>query len=151
LRPLDGAGHLPEEGAMNIPQLPLGVRVMDEDHYALEQMFARTPYCADDELGAHLDAIAAALAAHFAREEAEMERVGVPMLPCHRGQHATLLAEVEKLRERFARAAPAMRRHLIGYVLAQNVASHIAGVDRISSDFFADRIDYSRSAPEDTA
>jgi len=131
-----------------IPQLPLGVRVMDEDHYALEQMFARTPQCADDELVAHLDAIAEALAAHFAREEAEMERVRVPMLPCHRRQHAALLAEVGQIRERFARAAPAMRRHLIGYVLAQHVANHIAGVDRISSDYFSERIDYSR-VPED--
>jgi hemerythrin len=63
---------------MNLPQLPLGVAVMDEDHYALEQMFARTPQIEDADLPAHLDAIIEAIRAHFAREEAEMERVRVP-------------------------------------------------------------------------
>ena len=65
---------------MNLPQLPLGVAVMDEDHFVIEQMLARTPLVADAELPAHLDAILAEIRAHFAREEAEMERVGVPIL-----------------------------------------------------------------------
>ena len=116
---------------------------MDEDHYALEQMFARTPNVADAGLGAHLDAILAELAAHFAREEAEMERVGVPILPCHRRQHAELLAEGARLRESFALADPKMRRHLIGFNLAQLMANHIASVDQISSTFFDDKLDYS--------
>ena len=131
---------------MNLPQLPLGVRVMDEDHYALEQMFARMVEIADDGLTAHFDAIVAALAAHFAREEAEMERVGVPILHCHRGQHAALLAEAEKLRDSFVRADERMRRHLIGFALAQLVAHHIASVDRISSGFFSEKVDYSEAA-----
>jgi hemerythrin-like metal-binding protein len=133
-----------EEDQMKLPQLPLGVRVMDEDHYALEQMFARTAEIADEGLTAHLDAIVTELAAHFAREEAEMERVAVPVLPCHRGQHAALLAEAEKLRESFARAEPKMRRHLIGFVLAQLVANHIASIDQISSSFFDEKRDYSK-------
>jgi hemerythrin len=129
---------------MTLPQLPLGVRVMDEDHYALEQMFARTPEIADAGLAAHLDAILAELGAHFTREEEEMERVGVPILPCHRRQHAELLAEGTKLRESFALAEPRMRRHLIGFNLAQLMANHIATVDQISSTFFDEKIDYSR-------
>jgi hemerythrin len=129
---------------MKLPQLPLGVSVMDEDHYALEQMFVRTAQIADDGLTAHLDAIVAELAAHFAREEAEMERVGVPVLPCHRGQHAALLAEAEALREASALAEPRMRRHLIGFTLAQKMANHIAGVDQISSSFFDEKLDYSQ-------
>ena len=112
---------------MNLPQLPLGVAVMDEDHYALEHMFRLTPTIENAGLPAHLDAIIAAIAAHFAREEAEMERVGVPILHCHRGQHAALLLEAENLREGFSRAEPRVRRHLIGFVLAQHVANHIAG------------------------
>jgi hemerythrin-like metal-binding protein len=147
---LDGAAVLAEDAAMNIPplpQLPLGIRVMDEDHYALEQMFSRTPEIADESLRPHLDAIIAAIAAHFAREEAEMERLRVPVLPCHRGQHAALLAEAEKLRERFVAAEPAMRRHLVGYVLAQLVANHIATLDRIASEHFEEKIDYSQMTP----
>ena len=127
---------------MNLPQLPLGVAVMDQDHYALEQMFARTPVIEDGDLPAHLDAILAEITAHFAREEAEMERVGVPILHCHKGQHAALLAEGATLRENFSRAEARMRRHLIGFVLAQLVANHIATVDQISSTFFNQKIDY---------
>jgi hemerythrin-like metal-binding protein len=127
---------------MNLPQLPLGVAVMDEDHYALERMFARTPQIEDGGLSAHLDVIIAAITAHFAREEAEMERVGVPILSCHKGQHAALLLEAGKLRESFAHAEPRMQRHLIGFVLAQHVANHIASIDQISATFFDHKIDY---------
>lgn len=132
---------------MNLPQLPLGVAVMDEDHYALEQMFARTPMVEDGDLPAHLDAIIEAIRTHFAREEAEMEQVGVPILHCHKGQHAALLKEAETLRENFSRVEARMRRHLIGFVLAQLVGNHIASVDQISSTFFDQKIDYSHAEP----
>jgi len=134
---------------MNLPQLPLGVAVMDEDHYALEQMFARTPQIEDAELPAHLDAIIEEIRAHFAREEAEMEKVRVPILHCHQGQHAALLKEADILREGFLRANGRMRRHLIGFTLAQHVANHIASVDQISSSFFKQKIDYAQDEPSD--
>jgi hemerythrin len=136
----------PQEDRMNLPQLPLGVAVMDEDHYALEQMFARTPQIENADLPAHLDAIIEEIRAHFAREEAEMERVGVPILHCHQGQHAALLKEAESLREGFLRAESRMRRHLIGFTLAQHVANHIASVDQISSTFFNQKIDYAQDS-----
>ena len=126
---------------MNQPQLPLGVAVMDEDHYALEQMFSRTPMLEDADLPAHLDGLIKAIGAHFAREEAEMERVGVPILHCHKGQHAALLQEAERLRDGFSAANPRMQRHLIGFVLAQHVANHIASIDQISSTFFERKIE----------
>jgi hemerythrin len=131
---------------MKLPQLPLGVAVMDEDHFALEQMFARTPQIEDAALLAHLDAIVDEIRAHFAREESEMERVGVPILSCHKGQHAALLKEAENLREAFLHAEARMRRHLIGFVLAQHVANHIASIDQISSVFFDQKIDYARDS-----
>jgi hemerythrin len=128
---------------MNLPQLPLGVAVMDQDHYVIEQFFARTPQIEADALPAYLDAILEEIAAHFSREEAEMARVGVPILHCHKGQHAALLQEAEALRAGFSRADERMRRHLIGFTLAQLVANHIASVDQISSTFFDRKIDYS--------
>ncbi|WP_298422909.1 hemerythrin domain-containing protein [Rhodoblastus sp.] len=130
---------------MNLPQLPLGVRVMDEDHFVLEQMFARTAEIDDSGLPAHLDAILAEIAAHFLREEAEMERVGVPILHCHRGQHAALLAEGEKLRQAFPGANARGQRRLIVFNLAQLVANHVASVDQISSAFFDKKVDYSKA------
>jgi hemerythrin-like metal-binding protein len=131
---------------MNLPQLPLGVAVMDDDHYALEHMFSRTPLIEESDLPAHLDAIIAAIGAHFVREEAEMEKAGAPILHCHKGQHEALLKEAAHVRETFAGADARMRRHLIGFVLAQLVANHIATVDRISSAFFARKRDYSDPA-----
>jgi hemerythrin-like metal-binding protein len=105
-------------------------------------MFFRTPLVEDADLPAHLDAILEAIRAHFVREEAEMERVGVPILHCHKGQHAALLEEAGKLREAFSRAEARMQRHLIGFVLAQMVANHIATIDQISSTFFDQKVDY---------
>jgi hemerythrin len=129
---------------MNLPQLPLGVAVMDEDHYALEQLFAQTSLLADADLSAHLEAIVTAISAHFSREEAAMETAAVPILHCHKGQHAALLQEAEQLRQSFERAAPDMRRHLIGFTLARHVADHIASVDRISARFFDQKINDSQ-------
>jgi hemerythrin len=126
---------------MNLPQLPLGVPVMDEDHYVLEQMFAQTARIEDSGLAAHLDAILAEIAAHFRREEAEMERVGVPILSCHRIQHAALLDEGAKIRAFFPGAEPRARRRLIEFNLAQLVANHVAGPDRVSSEFFGEKAD----------
>jgi hemerythrin-like metal-binding protein len=117
---------------------------MDEDHYALEQMFALTPNVEDADLVAHLDAIIAAIRVHFVREEAEMERVRAPILHCHKGQHEALLREAETLREGFLRTEPRMQRHLIGFVLAQFVANHIASIDQISSAFFDVKVDYAQ-------
>ncbi len=128
---------------MNLPQLPLGVRVMDEDHYVLERMFAQAAQVEASGLAAHLNAILAEIAAHFAREEAEMERVGVPILPCHRVQHAALLDEAKKIRAIFPGAEPQVQRRLIAFDLAQLVADHVAGPDRVSSDFFAEKTDAS--------
>ncbi len=125
---------------MNLPQLPLGVAVMDEDHFALEQMFFRTSEVQQADLPAHLDAIIEAIRAHFVREEAEMEKVGVPILHCHKGQHAALLQEAEALRVSFSRSDGRIQRHLICFTLAQLVANHIASVDQISSSFFDQKI-----------
>ncbi len=126
---------------MNLPQLPLGVAVMDDDHHVLEQMFARTSQIDEAELSAHLDAIIEEIRAHFMREEAAMEQARVPILHCHRGQHAALLQEAEKLREGFLRVDGRMRRRLIGWALARLVADHVASVDRISSTFFDQKVD----------
>jgi hemerythrin len=71
-----------------------------------------------------------------------MTWVGVPILHCHKGQHAALLQEAEKLREGFTGVQARMQRHLIGFVLAQHVANHIASIDQISSTFFDRKIDY---------
>lgn len=70
-----------------------------------------------------------------------MERVGVPILSCHRIQHAALLDEAAKIRAFFPSAEPHVQRRLIAFNLAQLVANHVAGPDRVSSEFFGEKID----------
>lgn len=99
-------------------------------------MFFRTPYIEDAELPAHLDVIIEAIRAHFAREKAEMEKIGAPIHHCNKVQHKALLTEAWNLRDSFSRAEARMRRHMIGLVLAHLVANHIAIVDQTSATFF---------------
>lgn len=70
-----------------------------------------------------------------------MERVGVPILSCHRIQHAALLDEAARLRASFPGAEPQVQRRQIAFDLAQLVANHVAGPDRVSSEFFGEKID----------
>jgi len=123
------------EDEMKLPFLPLDVPVMDEDHASLEKLFAKVPTTQDAGLSDLFDAIAAEISEHFAREEAVMEQAQVPILHCHKLQHAALLAEVAAMRPRLVQAEPGMKRHQIGFVLARHVADHIASVDQISSTF----------------
>ncbi len=126
---------------MNLPELPLGVAAMDDDHRALAQLFAATPNLADGELPGHLDRLLDALRAHFEREEAAMAAAQIPILHCHRGQHAALLDEAARLRQAFAGAEAPMRRHIIGFRLSHLVSDHVASADAISARLFADRLE----------
>ena len=123
------------EEEMKLPKLPLGVPVMDEDHAILETLFATAPTTENGGLSDLFETIAAEIRDHFDREETVMERAQVPILHCHKLQHAALLAEVATMRQRLAEAEPGMKRHLIGFVLARLVADHIASIDQISSTF----------------
>jgi hemerythrin len=120
---------------MRLPFLPLGVPVMDADHAALAKLFDRVPSTQVEALMGLFEIIASEIRDHFAREEAVMEKAQVPVLHCHKTQHAALLVEVDAMRSRLPQDTPAMQRHLIGFVLARHVADHVAGVDQISSTF----------------
>lgn len=124
---------------MNLPKLPLGVPLMDRDHAVLEQMFATLPATKDADLLALFEAIAKEIHDHFSREEAMMEQATVPILPCHKAQHAALLREVEAMRAYLATAETRVRRHQIGFVLAHLVANHVAGPDQVTSSFLINR------------
>ena len=81
---------------MKFAFLPLGAPVMDEDHAVLEKLFARVPTTEDARLSDLFETIASEIRDHFTREEAAMERAAVPILHCHKMQHAALLNEVER-------------------------------------------------------
>ncbi|WP_296715005.1 hemerythrin family protein [Rhodoblastus sp.] len=131
---------------MNLPKLPLGVPLMDRDHAVLEQMFSTLPETKDANLLPLFEAIAQEICDHFSREEIMMEQAQVPILSCHKAQHAALLREVETMRAYLATAEAKVQRHQIGFVLTHLVANHVGGVDQVTSTFLTNRS--SAGAPE---
>lgn len=120
---------------MNLPRLPLGVRLIDRDHAILEQMFSALPAAKDACLLPLFEAIAQEICDHFSREEIMMEQAQVPILSCHKAQHAGLLREVETMRAYLATADARVQRHQIGFILTHLVAKHVGGVDQVTSTY----------------
>lgn len=115
--------------------LMLGVREMDDDHLVLQAMFERIGGTADADLAALFGAIEAEVIAHFAREERLIDANDVPIAHCHKAQHALLLGEFAAAHAIVEAGDPAALRRLIGEVLPELVAGHVASVDRVTSQF----------------
>ena len=113
----------------------LGVPLMDRDHAAIERMFADVADTPDEGLPELFEAIAREIADHFAREEAAMTEARVPILLCHLELHAQLMREVEKMRDEIASRNADGARELIGAMLPQLVANHVATADTVSASF----------------
>ena len=113
----------------------LGVPLMDRDHAAIERMFAEVETTPDEGLPGLFEAIARELAEHFAREEAAMTEAQVPILLSHLELHAQLLREVERMREEIASHGAEGARQLLGAMLPQLVANHVATADTASASF----------------
>ena len=113
----------------------LGVPLMDRDHAAIERMFAEVEATPDEGLPGLFETIARELSAHFSREEAAMTEAKVPILLCHLELHAQLLREVEKMRQEIASRGAAGARQLLGSMLPQLIANHVATADTASASF----------------
>lgn len=120
---------------MDTPKFPLGVPLMDEDHFQLEQLFETVDAVADDGLAAFQEKACAEVAAHFAREEELMRAHEVPVLHCHIAQHQRVLAELEAAKA-LARAGDlaGLRLHLTRD-LPSLVMAHVASVDQVTAHF----------------
>jgi len=114
---------------MNNPTIELGVELMDHDHLRIERMLESAAQAPDAELPRLHQAIAAELAAHFAREETLMRERRVPGLFCHISQHSVVLAELKRHGEAVDGAA--LRRSL-AVAVPQLILSHIATMDRMA-------------------
>lgn len=118
-----------------VPEHPLGVKVMDDDHAVLEALLRGAATLPDDALPGALGEIAAEVEAHFHREEEEMRRHAVPVLFCHMAQHkriVDLLAAAQKL------AGPqdmVRLRTFLTVMLPGEIEAHINSVDRMSARF----------------
>jgi hemerythrin len=116
----------------------LGVPLMDRDHAAIERLFGDVATTPDESLPDLFEAIARELAEHFAREEAVMTEARVPILLCHLELHAQLLREVERMRDEIASRGGAGAREILGAMLPQLVANHVATADTVSASFLRD-------------
>ncbi|MDK9695739.1 MAG: hemerythrin family protein [Siculibacillus sp.] len=115
----------------------LGVPEMDADHRILEEMFDRLGATADADLAGLFVELDAEVRAHFTREEALIDAHDLPIAHCHKTQHALLLAEFDAARAIVADGDAAKIRRLIGVVLHELVAGHVASVDLVTSRFLA--------------
>ena len=115
--------------------LVLGVPEMDTDHAILHAMFERVGETADADLAALFTEIEAEVKAHFAREEVLIDANELPIAHCHKTQHALVLSEFAAARRLVEEGDAATRRRLIGVVLAELVAGHVASVDLVTSRF----------------
>ena len=113
----------------------LAVPLMDRDHAALELMFAEVANTPDEGLLDLFDAIARELSEHFAREEAAMTEARVPVLLPHLELHAQLLREIDRMRGEIASRDVEDARQLVGTMLPQLVAHHVATADAVSASF----------------
>jgi len=113
----------------------LGVSLMDRDHAELERKFADVSTTPDEGLPELFEAIACALADHFAREEAAMTEARVPVLAAHLDLHAQLLREVEKMRDVVASGNADAAREIMGAILPRLIEHHVATADAVSASF----------------
>ncbi len=116
----------------------LGVPLMDRDHAAIERLFVDVATTPDESLPDLFGAIARELAEHFTREEAVMTEARVSILLCHLEHHTQLLREVERMRDEIASRGAEGARELLGSMLPQLVAYHVATADNASASFLRD-------------
>lgn len=113
----------------------LGVLLMDEDHAALERMFGDVDTTPDADLPQLFEAVAAELAAHFAREEKAMTQARVPILLAHIELHQQILIEVARMRRAIAAESPEAARQLLGAFLPALIEQHVATADTATAHF----------------
>lgn len=90
----------------------VGEAGMDDTHREFVERLDSLARAPDEDLLAHLDAFARHIEAHFAEENAAMERTAFPARGCHVDEHAAVLASVHGVRARLAGQGdvPACRR-----------------------------------------
>lgn len=118
-----------------VPEHPLGVKVMDDDHAALEALLRAAKALPDDALPSALEEISAEVAAHFTREEEEMRAHDVPVLFCHMAQHKRIIDLLAAARGLVEARDSARLRMFLTVMLPGEIEAHINSVDRMSARF----------------
>ena len=113
--------------------LVVGNTGIDDDHRRLAKM-VNDLYAAmqrgngNDVIGKVVHNLALYTTQHFAREEAEMQRIGYARMLQHKQEHAKLLAEVAALQSAYRAGKPVMTLSVARF-LSEWLTQHIKGSD----------------------
>ena len=77
----------------------LGYGPMDDTHREFVEIVNGLLTCSDADVAAQLEAFARHAEAHFAEEDAWMERTDFPPKDCHIGEHAAVMSSVRQVLE----------------------------------------------------
>ena len=122
------------------PSITLGIRAMDDDHAALEELLRTVGAAPDRKLPALFETIAREVHAHFAREEALMRQHRLPVLFCHIAQHKRILETISAARLMTDLLDIAALRHFLEDDLPQQLFAHMASVDRVAAELISGRL-----------
>ncbi len=113
----------------DIPRL--GVAIMDRDHAEIENLLTAAPGA--QNIGERFDRIEAAIAKHFAREEALMREANIPILERHLDLHADILDQLHVARSDRTRGRSEAVAAFLAGPLPHMIADHVATADTISA------------------
>ena len=111
-----------------LPQMSLGIPVMDDAHKAFVETLGFLQTAPDHEFAVELFAMIARLERDFRKEETLMEQVDYSGLPNHREQHARVLGALHNLVPAVMREEFEQARKVID-LLAQWFVFHLATMD----------------------
>ena len=106
----------------------LGYGPMDDTHREFVGIVDALLSCQDAELARHLDEFARHAEAHFAEEDAWMERTGFPPRQCHVDEHAAVLRSVHAVRD-LVRAGDVAEGRRLAAALADWFPGHAFHLD----------------------
>lgn len=116
----------------------VGHAAIDDDHREFVALVGRLLAASDAALPTALDAVARHAEAHFAREEALMERHDCPARDCHADEHARVLESVREVCELVAAGERAVARELAA-ALADWLPGHCEVMDSAVATWIAKR------------
>ena len=120
---------------MKTPALILGVPEMDRDHAEIEALIASAGTAGELDLPVLLKKIAEEIGRHFNREESMMAEANVPVMECHKAQHAVILRELAAMLHVAEITDAAAIRKLLTSILPPLIDAHVASVDRLTAEF----------------
>ncbi|PHS76858.1 MAG: hemerythrin [Rhodospirillaceae bacterium] len=115
--------------------LKLGLGFQDQDHEEAIALMNAMQTCSDADFPAAFAAHTEHLAAHLARENELMERIGFFAKDMHMGEHERVLAEVADMQAKIDAGDIATVRAYVENDLPQWFKDHLGSMDMMTAQF----------------